>query len=60
MRKEKDKSSIGKLLRVYGCDEEDVYADMDWALARQRRSKTLLLRGMDNGTLVLDGVLGGV
>ena len=36
LRTETATSSLGQLLSVSGCDEDDLYAAMDWALARQR------------------------
>ena len=47
-------SSLGAVLGVAGCDEDDLYAAMDWALARQERvENALAARHLANGTLVL-------
>src|SRR6476619_4790417 len=47
-------SSLGQLLGVSGCDEDDLYAAMDWALARKEAiENTLAARHLSNGTLVL-------
>src|SRR6201984_643931 len=47
-------SSLGEVLNVSGCDEDDLYAAMDWALARKERIEdTLAARHLANGTLVL-------
>ncbi len=47
-------SSLGDVLGVAGCDEDDLYAAMDWVLARQEAiEKTLAARHLTNGTLVL-------
>src|SRR5258707_13177532 len=47
-------SSLGQLLGVTGCDEDDLYAAMDWALARKDAiEKALAARHLTNGTLVL-------
>jgi transposase len=47
-------SSLGQALGVSGCDEDDLYAAMDWALARQDVIETsLAARHLGNGTLVL-------
>ena len=47
-------SSLGAVLGVSGCDEDDLYAAMDWALARQERiENTLAARHLADGTLVL-------
>ena len=35
-------SSLGQLLGVSGCDEDDLYAAMDWVLARKDTIKTTL------------------
>ena len=43
-----------QLLGVAGCDEDDLYAAMDWALARKEAiENTLAARHLANGTLVL-------
>ena len=47
-------SSLGAVLGVSGCDEDDLYAAMDWALARKERIEdALAARHLANGTLVL-------
>src|SRR5712672_2016191 len=47
-------SSLGQLLGVSGCDADDLYAAMDWALARQEAiENALAARHLVNGTLVL-------
>ena len=47
-------SSLGQVLGVTGCDEDDLYAAMDWALARKEAiENTLAARHLVNGTLVL-------
>jgi hypothetical protein len=47
-------SSLGEVLGVAGCDEDDPYAAMDWALARKEViENTLAARHLSNGTLVL-------
>jgi hypothetical protein len=44
-------------LGVAGCDEDDLYAAMDWVLARKDTiEKTLAARHLSNGTLVLYAV----
>jgi hypothetical protein len=54
LRAETATSSLGEVLNVSGCDEEDLYAAMDWALARKERIEdTLAARHLANGTLVL-------
>ena len=40
LRTETATSSLGQVLGVSGCDEDDLYAAMDWALARKDASKT--------------------
>ena len=37
LRTETATSSLGAVLGVAGCDEDDLYAAMDWALARRKR-----------------------
>ena len=37
LRTETATSSLGEVLGVSGCDEDDLYAAMDWALARRKR-----------------------
>jgi transposase len=47
-------SSLGQLLQVAGCDEDDLYAAMDWVLHRKDAiEKSLAARHLTNGTLVL-------
>jgi hypothetical protein len=47
-------SSLGEVLGVSGCDEDDLYAVMDWMLSRQERiENALAARHLANGTLVL-------
>ncbi|MGH3849007.1 MAG: IS1634 family transposase, partial [Pseudonocardiaceae bacterium] len=47
-------SSLGQLLGVSSCDEDDLYAAMDWVLARKDTiEKALAARHLANGTLVL-------
>src|SRR6478609_6117043 len=47
-------SSLGQVLGVSGCDEDDLYAAMDWALARKDAIEiALAARHLVNGTLVL-------
>jgi hypothetical protein len=47
-------SSLGDVLGVAGCDEDDLYAAMDWVLARKHDIETTLAaRHLTNGTLVL-------
>ena len=47
-------SSLGEVLGVSGCDEDDLYAAMDWVLARKETiEKTLATRHLAEGTLVL-------
>ena len=47
-------SSLGQLLGVSGADEDDLYAAMDWVLARQDTIEdALAARHLANGTLVL-------
>jgi transposase len=42
------------VLGVSGCDEDDLYAAMDWVLERKERiENTLATRHLANGTLVL-------
>ena len=40
LRTETATSSLGQLLSVSGCDEDDLYAAMDWALARKEAIET--------------------
>ena len=54
LRTETATSSLGEVLGVSGCDEDDLYAAMDWALAHQERiENALAARHLANGTLVL-------
>ena len=54
LRTETATSSLGQLLSVSGCDEDVLYAAMDWALARQEAIENALsARHLVNGTLVL-------
>jgi len=47
-------SSLGEILGVGGCDEDDLYAAMDWLAARQQRIEDgLAARHLAGGTLVL-------
>jgi transposase len=47
-------SSLGQVLQVSGCDEDDLYAAMDWVLARKEAiENSLAARHLSNGTLVL-------
>jgi Transposase DDE domain len=47
-------SSLGEILGVGGCDEDDLYAAMDWLLPRQEKIQdALAARHLMNGTLVL-------
>ena len=47
-------SSLGQVLGVAGCDEDDLYAAMDWALARKDAiENALAARHLTEGTLVL-------
>jgi hypothetical protein len=54
LRTETATSSLGQLLGVGGCDEDDLYAAMDWVLARKDTiESSLAARHLANGTLVL-------
>ncbi|MGH3803756.1 MAG: IS1634 family transposase, partial [Pseudonocardiaceae bacterium] len=54
LRTETATSSLGELLGVAGCDEDDLYAAMDWVLARKDGiENALAARHLANGTLVL-------
>src|SRR6476659_9017708 len=54
LRTESASSSLGAALGVAGSDDDDLYAAMDWALARQERVENALsARHLANGTLVL-------
>ena len=47
-------SSLGQVLGVGGCDEDDLYGAMDWLAARQDRIEdALAARHLAGGTLVL-------
>src|SRR5271167_3006398 len=47
-------SSLGQVLGVSGCDEDDLYAAMDWLLTRKQAiENALAARHLTNGTLVL-------
>jgi len=54
LRAETATSSLGVVLRVGGADEDDLYAAMDWVLARKDGiENALAARHLANGTLVL-------
>src|ERR1700687_5199077 len=54
LRAETATSSLGAVLRVGGADEDDLYAAMDWVLARKDTiENALAARPLANGTLVL-------
>ena len=54
LRAETATSSLGQILGVAGCDEDDLYAAMDWVLARKEAiENALAARHLTNGTLVL-------
>jgi len=54
LRTETATSSLGQVLGVSACDEDDLYAAMDWALARKDAiENALAARHLVNGTLVL-------
>src|SRR6267154_1823807 len=54
LRTETATSSLGQVLGVAGCDEDDLYAAMDWALARKDTiESSLAAQYLVNGTLVL-------
>jgi Transposase DDE domain len=47
-------SSLGEVLGVAGCDEDDLYGAMDWLAARQEKIEdALAARHLAGGTLVL-------
>jgi hypothetical protein len=47
-------SSLGEILHLGSCDEDDLYAAMDWLAARQERVEdALAARHLAGGTLVL-------
>ena len=53
-RTETATSTVGQLLGVAGCDEDDLYAAMDWLLERKEAiENALAARHLSNGTLVL-------
>src|SRR6478672_7296182 len=54
LREETAASSLGQVLGLGGCDEDDLYAAMDWLAARQDRIQdALAARHLAGGTLVL-------
>jgi hypothetical protein len=54
LRAETAASSLGAVLGVETCDEDDLYAAMDWLLPRQQQIEdTLATRHLRGGTLVL-------
>jgi len=54
LRAETATSTLGQVLGVSGCDEDDLYAAMDWLLARKDAiENALAARHLSNGTLVL-------
>jgi Transposase DDE domain len=54
LRGETAASSLGEVLGVGSCDEDDLYAAMDWLAARQDRIEdALAARHLAGGTLVL-------
>ena len=54
LRTETATSSLGQLLSVSACDEDDLYEAMDWILQRQDAiEKSLAKRHLADGTLVL-------
>jgi hypothetical protein len=54
LRTETATSSLGQVLGVASCDEDDLYAAMDWVLARKDSiENALAARHLVNGTLVL-------
>ena len=54
LRAETAASSLGSLLGLEACDEDDLYAAMDWLLPRQRSIEdALAARHLHDGTLVL-------
>jgi Transposase DDE domain len=54
LRAETATSSLGEVLGVASCDEDDLYAAMDWVLARKDGiENALAARHLSNGTLVL-------
>jgi hypothetical protein len=54
LRAETAASSLGSLLGLQACDEDDLYAAMDWLLPRQQAIEdALAARHLADGTLVL-------
>ena len=54
VRAETATSTLGEVLGLSGCDEDDLYEAMDWALERQDDiEKSLAKRHLTDGTLVL-------
>jgi hypothetical protein len=54
LRDETAASSLGEILHLGGCDEDDLYAAMDWLAGRQERIEdALAARHLAGGTLVL-------
>src|SRR5689334_22504107 len=54
LREETAASSLGEVLGLGSCDEDDLYAAMDWLAARQDRIQdALAARHLAGGTLVL-------
>jgi hypothetical protein len=54
LRAETATSSLGEILHLGGCDEDDLYEAMDWLAARQQRIEAALAaRHLAGGTLVL-------
>ncbi|BBX74265.1 IS1634 family transposase [Mycobacterium shinjukuense] len=54
LRTETATSSLGQVLSVEACDEDDLYAAMDWVLTRKEDIENrLAARHLTNGTLVL-------
>jgi hypothetical protein len=54
LRAETAASSLGEVLGVAACDEDDLYAAMDWLAARQQRIEdALAARHLAGATLVL-------
>ena len=54
LRDETAASSLGEVLQVAGCDEDDLYAAMDWLAGRQQQIQdALAARHLAGGTLVL-------
>jgi transposase len=54
LRAETATSSLGAVLGLSSCDEDDLYAAMDWVLARKDTiENALAARHLTNGTLVL-------